>query len=84
MGEESELSKGFKEAVARWLRAKGLDVVAVTGWDEYNDKYSGCDTCGYGASETEVSIFYADSKDCAQRHVHYGLFSDLLTELLDA
>jgi hypothetical protein len=45
MGEETELSKSFREAVARWLRTLGLDVVVVTTWDEYLDRYNtGCDT----------------------------------------
>ena len=84
MGEETELSQGFKAAVTRWLSAKGRDVAMVTGWDEYNGGNTGCDTCGYGASETEVSIYYATSDRRAERYVHYGLFSELLMELLDA
>lgn len=82
---ETELSKGFKEAVARWLRAKGLDVLEVTGWDEYLDTYqTGCDTCGYGAAENEVSVYYTDTAGHGKRYVHYGLFGELLMELLNA
>lgn len=81
---ESELSLGFKAAVKRWLEAKGYDVEEVTGWDEYQSYDMGCETCGYGATPNEVSVFYTEVGGRAARYVHYGLFGDLLMELLDA
>lgn len=83
MGEETTLSVSFKEAVVRWLVAKGIDAVSVTGWDEWTNEYGGCPTCG-PSSSIEVDIYYLNSEGTHKSYNHDGTFSYLLTELLNA
>lgn len=57
---------GFKEALLRYLHRSGHPyAVQVLSWTEEIDKFayeSGCDTCGWGASEVyELEIQYLDS-----------------------
>lgn len=84
MGEETALSKSFKEAAARWLQNKLGEravVKEVTGWDEYVSSGGGCPTCGPDI-EIEVSISYIDSNDKLRSYSHWGNFGYLLEEIL--
>lgn len=67
------------EAMAEMLKGYNLDVVKVTGFEEY--EYSGgyCETCYYDS--VNVRVFYEDSAGGTQKYNYYGDFAELITDL---
>lgn len=69
------------EALAKFLRARDLDVEKVTDFDEYTNSYGGCETCSW--DETEVTIYYHDSEGFGKSYTYSGKMVDLVRELTD-